>query len=82
MLYYDRIDTSKSSDSKECVICHYCFFLNNGFKYQDSVCNCCHDLIMLCLSINNMAIITGKGIDYYCIIHDITKSEVIHLLEK
>ena len=57
------------------------FFLNNGFKYQDSVCNCCHDLIMLCLSINNMAIITGKGIDYYCIIHDITKSEVIHLLE-
>ena len=26
MLYYDRIDTSKSSDSKECVICHYCFF--------------------------------------------------------
>ena len=40
MLYYDRIDISKgidvnkTSESKECVICHYCFFLNKGFKFQ------------------------------------------------
>ena len=34
MLYYDRIDVSegidinKTSESKECDICHYCYFLN------------------------------------------------------
>ena len=39
-------------------------FFNNGFKYQDSLCNGCHDLIMLCLSINNIAIITSKGVHY------------------
>ena len=57
------------------------FFLNNGLRYQDSVCNGCHDLKLLCLSINNIAIITSKGINYYYIIHDISKSEAIHLLE-
>ena len=44
MLYYDRIDTSKGIDgnkasaSKECDICHYCYFLNKGFKFQTNVC--------------------------------------------
>ena len=51
MLYYDRTDTSKgidlakSSNNKECTICHYWSF-NHRFKFQDSVCNGCHDLTM------------------------------------
>ena len=40
MEYYDRIDISeaidlaKSNNSKECMICHYCFFLimDSNFK--------------------------------------------------
>ena len=53
MLYDDRIDISevidldKSNNSKLCMICHYWFF-NYGFKYQDSVCNGCHDLDVKC----------------------------------
>ena len=49
MLHYDRIDVSKGIDptksnkSRECMICHY-FFFNHGFKFQDYVCNGCHDL--------------------------------------
>ena len=35
MLYYDRIDisegTNKSSESKECDICHYWYFLDKEF---------------------------------------------------
>ena len=86
MLYYDRIhisrriDPAKSISSKECMICRYCFF-NNGFKFQDSVCNVCHDLMILCLNISNIAIITVIVVDYRCIINEITKSEAIHLLE-
>ena len=40
MLYYDRIDISegidvnKTSTSKECIICHYWYFLDNGFEFQ------------------------------------------------
>ena len=36
---------------------------------------------MLCLNLSEIAIITVKGIDYFCIIHDISKSEAIHLPE-
>ena len=62
------------------MIFHYCF-LNHGFKFQDSVCNCCHDLIIFSLIISNIAIITIKNIDYHCIIHNINKSDAINLLE-
>ena len=34
---------------------------------------------MVCLNISDIAIITVKGVDYHCIIHDISKSEEIHL---
>ena len=64
------------------MICDYWFF-NHGFKFQDHVCNDCHDLTMLCRNISNIAIITVKNIDYHCIIsfYNINKSEAIHLLE-
>ena len=85
MLCYDRIDISggidppKNTRRRECMICHYWLF-NHGFKFQDSVCNGCHDLTMLSVSISDIAIITVKNVDYRCIIHNIIKSEVINLL--
>ena len=36
---------------------------------------------MLHLNLSNITIITVKVVDYLCIIHDIGKSEAIHLLE-
>ena len=86
MLYYDRIDISqeidltKSNKSKECMISHY-FFFNYGLKFQDYVCNGCHDLTMLSVNISDIAIITVKNVDYRCIIYDISKSEAFNLLK-
>ena len=85
-MYYDRInvsegiDLAKSNKSKGCMICHYWFF-NHGFRFQDYVCNGRHDLTMLCLDMSDITIITVKNIDYFCIIHNISKSEAITLLE-
>ena len=50
---------------------------NHGLEFQDSVCNVCHDSTML----SGIAIITIKNVDYRCIIHEISKSEAINLLE-
>ena len=36
---------------------------------------------MLCLNVSDTAIITVKGVNYRCIVHDISKSEAIHRLE-
>ena len=84
MLYYNIIDISKGidlakSNSKECMICCH-WFVNHGFKFQDSVCNGCHDLAMLSVNMSNIAIITVKNVDYSCTIHN-SKSEAITLLK-
>ena len=87
MLYYERIDISKgidptkSNNSKECIICCYWFF-NRVFKFEHSVGNGCYDLTMLSVDISNIAIISTKGFDYLCIIHDISKSKTLNLLKK
>ena len=53
MLQYERIDISegidfgKTNKSVECMICHYCYFKDIGFKYQSYVCNGCHDFSMI-----------------------------------
>ena len=60
------------------MIWHY-FYFNHGFKFQDYVCNGCHDLTMLSLTISDIAIITVKNIDYRCTIYNISNSETINL---
>ena len=58
IIYYDRIDVfegidiNKTSASNECDICHYCYILNRGFKFELYVCNRCHDLLMMYLNLN------------------------------
>ena len=61
------------------MICHYWFFIH-GFKFQDYVCNGCHDLTMLSVNISDIAIITIANVEYRCIIHNIRKSETINSL--
>ena len=52
MSYYNIIGlsegiyTAKSNNIKECIVCHYWSF-NHAFKFQNSVCNGCHNLTML-----------------------------------
>ena len=80
MLYYDRIDVSEGIDvkktraSKECDIFHYWYFLNFSFKFQSNVCNRRHDLLMMMsISLSDIAILNIKGSDYRCIISLISK---------
>ena len=67
MLEYDRIDISEGTDvnktslSKECELCYYCFFKDIAFKYEPYLCNGCHDLMLKAISFNNVAIAYVKG---------------------
>ena len=85
MLYYDRtdvsegIDVNKTSASKECDVCHYWYFLNYSFKFQPNFCNRCHDLLMMSINLNDIAILNIKG--YCCIISLISKNEAINLIQ-
>ena len=85
MVYYDKVGLSEgiglteSNNSKECIVFHYWYF-NHGFRFLNSVCNNCHDLVMLSLNLSGIAIVTVKGIDFCYIIQDISKSDTICLL--
>ena len=62
----------KTSESKDWNVCHYWYFLNKGFKFQPNVCKRRHDLLMMIMNI--------KRADYYCIIIEVRKSEVVSLM--
>ena len=36
---------------------------------------------MVCLNLSDIDIISVKGVDYRCIIHEVSKSEAAHLFE-
>ena len=81
MLQYEEIDVSewinvnKASASKECELCHYSFFKDIQFKFEEHVCNGCHDLLTMAYSLKNIAILSAKGATFRCILMGISKNE-------
>ena len=79
MLQYEKIDVSvgidvnKRSSSKECMLSHYWFFKDVGLKFEEHVCNGCHDLL-------TMAIFIAKGATFRCILWGISRNEVLRRL--
>ena len=86
MLRYQKIDVSEGTDvnktsaSKECELCHYWFFKDTGFKFEEHVCNRCHDLLTMAYSLKNIAILSAKGAIFRCLIMGISKNEALKKL--
>ena len=57
MLWYQKInvsegiDVNKRSTSKECELYHYRLFKDVGFKFEEHVCNKCHNLLTMAYSL-------------------------------
>ena len=83
MLQYDKIDVSegidvnKTSASKECEFCHYWFFKDVRFKFEEHVYNGCHDLLTMAYSLKNVVIISAKAATFKCLLMDIRKNEAL-----
>ena len=86
MLQYKRIDVSgsidinKTSASKQCMFCHYCYFKDIGFKFEAHVCNKCHDVLIIVYELKNIAKLYVKEVDLRCILWGISKDEVVNRL--
>ena len=61
--------------------CDYWFFLNKGFKFQPNIFNGGHDLLNLSRSLNNIAILNMKSVNYRGVFGSITKREAINLMQ-
>ena len=86
MLQYDRIvvpegfDINKSNKSKKCSISHCWYFKDIGYKFQPYVCNGCHDILMMTYELKNIAILNVIGIDYRCVLRNMSKNDAINRL--
>ena len=51
MLQYEKIDISegidvdKTNKSKECILCHYWYFLDKNFNYGPYLCDGCYNIM-------------------------------------
>ena len=86
MLQYEKIDvsegidTNKISASKECMLCHYWYFKDVGFKFESHVCNKCHDVLMTAYELKNIVILNVKGAAFSCILWGISRDETVNRL--
>ena len=86
MLQYEKrdvsegIDSNKTSASKEYMLCHYWYFKDVGFKFESYVCNKCHDVLMTAYELKNIAILNVKGVNFRCVLWDISRVEAANTL--
>ena len=63
MLVYEKIDISDGIDvdmsdkSKECMLCHYWYFLDKSFSYGPYLCDGCYKVMQKCNWLKNIAIV-------------------------
>ena len=68
---FGRIDVSegiyvnKTSESKECDICLYWYFLNEDYKFQLNVCNRYRGLLLMSMNLSDIAILNIKSAHYH-----------------
>ena len=70
MLEYEKTDISNGTDvdmsdkSKECVFCHYWYFLDKNFSYEPYLCDGCYNIMQKCNKLKNIAIAHVKKSGY------------------
>ena len=86
MLQYEKfdvsegIDVNKTSAWKECELCHYCFFRNIGFKFEELVCNRYHDLLTMAYSLKDITKLSAKETTLRCLLMGTCKNEALKKL--
>ena len=76
----EGIDVNKTRASKEFELCHYWFFKDTGFKFEEHVCNKCHNLLTMAHSLKHTAILNAKSATFRCILMGISKNEALKRL--
>ena len=74
------IDINKTSESTECMLCHYWSFGNFGYKFEPYLCNGYHAVLMMAYELKNIGILNAEGVDYRCILWSTSKNDTIDRL--
>ena len=86
MLEYNRIDISeeidvdKTNESKECMLCHYWYFLNKNFSYGPYLCDGCYNIMQKSIDSKNIAIVHVRKNAYRIYFLDMKKCKAKKLM--
>ena len=86
MLHYDRIDVpegidiNKTDASKECMLCHYSYFRDIGYDFEQHVWNGCYGKLMMAYELKKNSILNIKGVDYRFVWWGISRNEAVNIL--
>ena len=70
----------KTSESKECMLYHYCYFKDVGYKFQPYVYNGCHAVSVMAYELKNIAVLNTEGVNYRCVLWGISKNDAVDRL--
>ena len=76
----EGIDTTKTSVSKECELCHYWYFKDVRFRFEPHICNKCNDVLMTTYELKNIMILNVKRVGFRCIVWSISRDEAVNRL--
>ena len=88
MLKYNKIDITegidlnKTNKSKECMFCHYWYYLNKNFSYGPFTCDGCYNIVQRSTDFKNIAIVRVKNNAYRIYFKDISKHKAKKLMNK
>ena len=87
MLKYDRIDifegidVNKTDKSRECMLCCYCYFLDENFNYGPYLCDGCYNIMEKSNNFKNIAVVDIKKSACRIYFQDMNKREAKKLLK-
>ena len=88
MLKYDKIDITegidvdKTSKSRECMFCHYWYYLNKSFSHGPFTCDGCYNIVQKSTGFKNIVIVRVKKSAYRIYFKDISKHKAKKLMNK
>ena len=91
MWKYDKIDitegidvdkSKKTNKSRECMFCHYWYFLNKNFSYGPFTCDGCFNMVQRSADFKYIAIVHVKKSAYRVYFKDISKHKAKKIMKK
>ena len=86
MFKYDKIDITegidldKTNKSRECMLCHYWYYLNKNFSYGPFTCDGCYNIVQRSTDVKNIAIVHIKNNACRIYFKDISKHKAKKLM--
>ena len=78
----EGIDIDKTNKSRECMFCHYWYYLNKNFSYGPFTWDGCYNIVQRSTDFKNIAIFHVKKSRYRTYFKDISKHKAKKLVNK